>query len=151
METEVQRIVSLLKKTFDKGAWHGPSVKEAIENITPEQSLEGLAHTHTIIELVWHMTSWRTYVTKKLTGDLDFKVTDQLNFPDSKDWHDCVKQLEESQRTLLAAIEKFPAEKLSDTVPNFKDPYSFYSLIHGIIHHDLYHAGQIMLIKKAIA
>ena len=149
METEVHKIISLLKKTFDKGAWHGPSIKEVIENVTPAQSLKGLPHTHTIIELVWHMTSWKTYVTKRLTGDFDFQLTDQMNFPDSKDWHECVKQLEESQGQLLAALEKFPSEKLSEMVPKFKDPYTFYSLIHGIIHHDLYHIGQIMLIKKA--
>ncbi|MEX2231643.1 MAG: DinB family protein [Cyclobacteriaceae bacterium] len=151
MQSEIQRIVSLLKQTFEKDAWHGPSVKEVLNKITPEQVFNRLPDTHSIIELVAHMTSWRIYVTKKLSGDDAYKVTEELNFPQNTNWTDTVKQLEESQCQLITAIEKFPEEKLTELVAGFRDPYTYYTLIHGIIHHDLYHTGQIMLIHKAMA
>src|SRR5688500_16540849 len=149
MQSEIQRIVSLLKQTFEKGAWHGPSVQEVLNKITVDQVFNRLPHTHSIIELVAHMTSWRIYVTRKLSGDDAYKVTDDLNFPANTDWPQTLRQLEESQRQLILAIEKFPAEKLTEQVAGFRDRYSYYTLIHGIIHHDLYHAGQLMLIQKA--
>ncbi len=152
MESEIQKIASLLKQTFEGEARHGPSVKEVLQNITQDQALRKLPHTHSIIELVRHMTSWRIYVIKKLTGYPDYKVTDEMNFPQNKNWTECLLQLETSQEQLLTAIEKFPVEKLSERVPPASESsHSFYTLLHGIIHHDLYHTGQIILIRKATA
>lgn len=148
METEIQKIASLLKQTFEGGAWHGPAVRENLTNITEEQALRKLPNTHSIIELVSHMVTWRNYVIKKLAGDAEYKISDEMNFQDNKNWNECLQQLEDSQHQLLAAFEKFPAEKLSELVPGTKEPVTYYNLIHGIIHHDLYHTGQVGLIKK---
>jgi uncharacterized damage-inducible protein DinB len=149
MEKGIQNLVSLLKQTYEKGAWHGPSVKEALENISDEQAISRLPDSHSIIELVAHMTAWRTYVIEKLKGNDAYKVADELNFPQIKNWKQAVQQLDESQVQLIAAIEKFPEEKLREKVAGFIDPYSYYTLLHSIIHHDLYHTGQIILIKKS--
>jgi uncharacterized damage-inducible protein DinB len=151
METELSRIVSMLRQTFEKDAWHGPSVKQVIADIAPEQSMLRLRDTHSIIELVCHMKTWRDYVTHKLRGNFDFKVTPELDFPQSKNWKECMQQLDENQQQLLAAIAAFPASKLNDIVPHAESSHTFYELIHGIIQHDLYHTGQIMLIKKGTA
>lgn len=151
MQSEIQKITSLLKQTFEKGAWHGPSVQEVLNKITPQQVFNRLPDTHSIIELVAHMTSWRIYVTRKLSGDDTYKVTEELNFPQNTDWPETLRQLEQSQEKLISAIQKFPAAKLEERVPNSETPHKYYQLIHGIIHHDLYHAGQIVLIKKVTA
>lgn len=149
MKTEIEKIVRLINRTFDKGAWHGPTVKEAISGITQETSSNRLGNTHSIIELVAHMTTWRTYVSKKVNGDPEYKVSDAMNFPSVSDWKKAVAELEESQRNLIEAVERFPSEKLSDLVEGVEHKYTYYTILHGIIHHDLYHTGQIMLIKKA--
>ena len=149
METEIQNLVSLLTQTYEKGAWHGPSVKEGLGNISDEQAFGRLPDTHSIIELVGHMTAWRTYVLEKLKGNVAYKVSDESNFPQSKNWKQALERLDESQDLLIRAIEKFPEEKLNEKVAGFIDPYSYYILLHSIIHHDLYHTGQIILIKKA--
>ena len=149
MQSETQKIVSLLKQTFEKKAWHGPAVKEVLNKITPDQVFNRLPNTHSIIELVAHMTSWRVYVTRRLSGDDSYEVSDELNFPARTDWVETLEQLEESQRQLILEIEKFPEKKLGELVAGFRDPYTYYTLIHGIIHHDLYHTGQLMLIQKA--
>ncbi len=32
-----------------------------------------------------------------------------------------------------------------------EDPTSFYIMLHGLAQHDAYHAGQIAMLKKAVA
>lgn len=147
MKSEIQNLIALLRQTFEGEAWHGPAVKEVLKDVTEKTAMNRLPDTHSIIELVAHMTAWRTFTVRKLEGDDAYRVTDDLNFPDVKDWPKTLKDLEESQARLLTALEKFPEEKLSAIVPGH--PYPFYTLIHGIINHDLYHTGQIMLIRKA--
>lgn len=149
MATEIEKLVRLLNRTFDKGAWHGPSVKEVLNDVAPENAFNRINKTHSIIELVAHMTSWRRYATRRLLGDNEFTVDDQTNFPPATDWIRAVEELEQSQRELVRAVEQLPVEKLSELVPAASHKYTFYTLINGIIHHDLYHTGQIILINKA--
>lgn len=148
---EIQRIISLLRQTFEKDAWHGPSVMEGIADISAEQASGRLPNTHSIIEIVAHMTVWRTYVLKKLEGDAGYTVADEMNFRPAAEWAQTVNQLKESQATLLTALEKFPEEKLHEAVGGVTTGRTYYQLLHGIIHHDVYHTGQILLIKKATA
>ena len=148
MPTEIENITSLLTRTFEKNAWHGPSVKETLQGITAEQAQIRIQNTHSIIELVTHMVSWRTFVIKKLEGDEHYEVNDGRNFPAATDWLKSLADLNESQSRLLAALRNFPLAKLFESVPHSTYQYTFYTLIHGIIHHDLYHIGQIALIKK---
>ncbi|HEY3402728.1 MAG TPA: DinB family protein [Ohtaekwangia sp.] len=150
MKTPVQSILSLLRRSFENNAWHGPAVKEAIGGLTQEQVVCRIQHTHSIIELVTHMTSWRSFVISRLTGNDDFEVSDELNFPKESDWQKAVLDLEKSQADLITAVENFPESRLYEVVPHGSYQYSFYTLLHGIIHHDLYHTGQIMLIRRAV-
>lgn len=149
MQNELPNLTLLLQRSFKKNAWHGPSVRESLENVTQELSLKRIPGTHSIIELVAHMTSWRMFAVKRLQGDADFKVSDEANFPAATDWVATLNALEESHTQLMEALKSFPEEKLQETVPNASAPYSFYIHLHGIVHHDLYHAGQIMLIRRA--
>jgi uncharacterized damage-inducible protein DinB len=146
---EINRIVITLRSTFEKNAWHGPSLKEALAGITPEVAHKKIPNTHSIIELVGHIVAWRIFTVKKLQGDRDYKVTDDINFPAITDWNEALRSLDESQKNLLSAIESFPEERLKEPVAHIDYKYTYYALLHGIIHHDLYHTGQISLIKKA--
>src|SRR5688572_4099256 len=101
MKTEIQKLTSLLQRTFEKYAWHGPSVMETLQNITQDIANNRLNNTHSIIELVAHMTAWRDFVISRLEGNNDFKVTDELNFPVVKDWTQVFTALQQSQTKLL--------------------------------------------------
>ncbi|HTJ51028.1 MAG TPA: DinB family protein [Cyclobacteriaceae bacterium] len=147
---EIQSIISLLQKSYEHDPWHGPSIKDILEGITEEQSLRHLPNTHSICELVAHMIVWREFVSLKLQGDKDFKMTDDLNFPIRNDWNEVLKELEKSQKNLVALLKQFPETRLRETVPSVTNQYTFYTLLHGLIHHDIYHAGQISLIKKVL-
>lgn len=148
MSDEIANIRGLLQRTYERHAWHGPAVKEVLENINAEQAKTRLPGTHSIGELVAHMTAWRTFVTRKLEGDLDYKVADESNFPTSISWPDALTELDVSQARLLAALTAFDASRLHEKVANAHFEYTYYTLMHGIIHHDLYHIGQIALIRK---
>lgn len=148
MENEIKNIHRLLRHTFEKNAWHGPAVKEVLETITPEQAQKRLPESHSIIELVAHMTAWRVFVLKKLQGDPEYKVSEEMNFPGTSTWPETIQALNESQAALLEALEAFDNARLNETVKHGSYSYSYYTLLHGIIHHDLYHTGQIALIKK---
>ena len=151
MKTETQKLQSLLKRTFEKHAWHGPSVTEVLQQITAETADNRMPNTHSIAELVVHMAAWRTYVIHVMQGDHDYNVSDEMNFPKPGPWPAPLRSLEITQQQLMDAVGKFPVEKLAELVPHPTNRYTYYTLIHGIIHHDLYHTGQIKLIHKATA
>jgi len=144
--TEINKISDLIDKTFNGPAWHGPSVMEALHDISPKTALNKIGESHSIIELVQHMTTWRNFTAKRLTGDHKYEVTDEDNFPKGTDWTNAIASLKQSQVNLAIALKNFPEDKLSSIVPTRK--YDFYALLHGIIQHDIYHTGQIILLKK---
>jgi len=150
MDSEIRNILVLLNSTFEKNAWHGPSVKEVLQDINPQQSLKRLNNTHSIIELVSHMTAWRLFVIQRLLGDNAYAVNDQMNFPSESDWKKALKGLYDTQARLVELLEPIPDTRLTDVVSHESFKYTFYHLLHGIIHHDLYHVGQIALIKKTL-
>ncbi|MFZ2905888.1 MAG: hypothetical protein WAZ98_06775 [Cyclobacteriaceae bacterium] len=57
MNSEIQKIINILKHTFEKDAWHGPSVKEALHDIPADAVHARIGDSHSILELVAHMTA----------------------------------------------------------------------------------------------
>ena len=84
---------------------------------------------------------------KKLQGDPEYKVKEEMNFPAITNWSEAVQALDKSQADLLETLEAFDNAKLHEIVQHGSCNYSFYALLHGIIHHDLYHIGQIAIIR----
>jgi uncharacterized damage-inducible protein DinB len=146
MKSEVQKIIDIVKHTYEKNAWHGPSVKEVLATVTESEAFKKTGDSNSIIELVAHMTAWRTYVIEKLKGNATFELSDEQNFPKEKNWKKALAALEASQTELVHQLEQTPDSLLNEKVPN--RPFKFFTMLHGIIHHDLYHTGQILLIKK---
>lgn len=159
METkeELLRIIDVLNDTYEsEEAWYGPSVVEALRDVTPKMAEARLStNTHSIAEIVYHMTTWRIFAVRKLQGDAEFDIKTQdkdwKKFPmvDEFEWEAIQMELSLSQEELISELEKIADDSfLEEFVPG-RD-YSYYTLIHGVIQHDVYHAGQIGLIKKAV-
>lgn len=146
MKTEVQKLGDILRHTFEKNAWHGLAVMEVLNSMDEDIVHKKFNANHSIIELVAHMTAWRVFVTERLVGNINFDVSEEMNFPHIKSWQTAVDELVASQKKLLAALEKFSDDRLGEVVPNRS--YKFFAMLHGIVHHDLYHLGQIVFIKK---
>lgn len=155
---ELLRIIDLLNTTYEgEEAWHGPSVAAVMQDVTPDMAGQRISpNTHSIAELIFHMTSWRIFCVKKMQGDATFDIlTPEKNFgqfPDKIDdfeWEALQMELSLSQEELINELDKRDDDEfLEDIVPG-RD-YTYYDLLHGIVNHDTYHAGQIQILKKAL-
>jgi uncharacterized damage-inducible protein DinB len=151
MGMEIDRISRSLEKTYDKGPWYGPSIKEILSGVSEANATLRTGKSHSIIELVLHMTAWRRFATRRLRGDGEYQVSDAMNFPSAANvpWAKVVKDLDESQQELIAAVRAFPEEKLGELVPSNTGKYTYYTLLHGIAQHDIYHIGQVQIILRS--
>lgn len=152
---ENKRIADQLRRAYEKDAWHGPSLTELLLDVTPKQaSARPIARAHTIWELVLHVTTWERYVTKRLQAKPgeEHEPTPDENFPAVTDaseaaWKKTRDDLKHADERLRAAILEISDARLEDNVPG--KPYSVYGMLHGVVQHNLYHAGQIAVLKKA--
>jgi len=151
--SELERIADQLRRAVEGEAFHGPALKEILQDVTAKQAMQRpLGQAHTIWEITQHIAGWQGEITNRLKGQTAKTLPPEENFPASKNaneatWRTTLEQLERSYQELAAAIRQFPESRLDDIVPG-RD-YKFYVLLHGIVQHDLYHAGQIALLKKA--
>lgn len=149
--TETERIADQLVRAFEGDTWAGRSIKSIVTEISAEQAARHpLAGSHSAWELLRHLATW-VNVTAIRVGGQAHDPTDAENFgpiadqsPDA--WFAEWQELERSYRALAASIARLPDERLDDLVPG--RTYSVYHLLHGIIQHSLYHAGQIALLGR---
>jgi uncharacterized damage-inducible protein DinB len=152
--TETHRINSQLKRAYEGQAWHGPSLRELLDGVMAEQAAaRPIPNAHTIWELVNHVIAWEKITRRRLEGETIVEIPDEINFPPVNDpseaaWQAALQSLEASNRDLREAIKRIDDAKLNETVPATN--YSNYFMLHGVVQHDLYHAGQIALLKKAL-
>jgi uncharacterized damage-inducible protein DinB len=148
MQTE--RIAAELRYLYDGPSWLGPSLKELIADVSEERARERpLADAHTIWELVLHITAWLGIARERLSATQIREVGPKENWPEvTGSWQDAVANLELEIDGLETAIRSFPEQRLEERAPA-TEPQTFYVLLHGVIEHSAYHAGQIALLKKA--
>ncbi len=146
---ETKRIAGQIRRSFEGPAWHGPSLRELLEGVTEEQARRRpVAGAHTIWELTLHVAAWMRIGRERLTATESRGYTDEENFPPmSGSWTDALELLDRECRALIESVRSFPDSRLNDTVPA-PEPQTYYILLHGIAQHNIYHAGQIAILKK---
>ncbi len=145
---EIQRIADQLRRAYQGQAWHGPSLKELLADVTEEMSVRRpIQGAHTIQELVLHIAAWMRIARERLSATEVRDGTLEENWPVAGAWSEALAGLEREQRALEEAILAFPADRLSERAPA-TERQTFYGLLHGVVQHNLYHAGQIALLKK---
>lgn len=152
--TEEARITDQLRRAFDGGAWHGDSLFEILDGVTAARAAaHPIASAHSIWELVLHIAAWDGAVRRRMTG-VAVKLSGKKNFPPVLDtseaaWAKALEHVRQVHEELIAEVEKFPEKSLSKPVPGKKGAhYNFYYMLHGVVQHESYHAGQIALLKK---
>ena len=150
---EARRIAQTLRETYAGATWVGPSLQDILRGLTPEQAYSRpIPNAHTVWEIILHMTAWRLFTWHKLNGNHAFDIASpEQDWPPMENdslpaWEAALTELEKSQQLLLEALDGLSDDKLHETVSD-RD-YSYYKLLHGIIGHDLYHGGQIVLLRK---
>ena len=151
METRTE-IADQLQRTFDGAAWHGDAVFQILQGVTPEQAAQRvLPKAHTIWELVLHITAWEEVVLKSLRGEPYVMLHGEDDWPPVRDtraaaWLAAIARLKDITERLRQAMLSFPEARLRETIPG--QNFTFYIAMHGIVHHNLYHAGQMAILKK---
>ena len=151
--TEVERMLGQLDRAFKGEAWHGPALLELLDDISFEQaSRHPIRDAHSIWEIVNHIASWNSIVQHRLAGQ-KVDVTSEVDWPpvwESSDvaWTRSIEHFRDCHARLRKAIAAINEADLETTPPGQKD--SRYVMVHGVIQHDLYHAGQIAILKKAL-
>ncbi len=151
---EIGLLLDLLDQGYDKKAWHGPNLRSAIRRVTAEQAVwQSDRLRHNIAELVVHAAYWKYAVRRRLTGEkrgsFPMKGSNWFSVPSSlsqEDWRGHIALLNEMHEPLREVVAVYPAELLHAPSPGSK--YTAAGLITGIAAHDIYHAGQIQILKR---
>jgi uncharacterized damage-inducible protein DinB len=151
--SEIQRIEDQLQRAFEGHAWHGPAVRELLADVTAAKAAgRPLPNAHSIWEIVLHMATWERVVRRRLQGEAVADLPTEEDWPPVRDsseaaWRRAIDDLEQANHDLRNTMVRTSEARLAEMVPG-KD-HSVYVMLHGIIQHDLYHAGQIAVLKKA--
>ena len=153
--SETARLADQIRRAFDGDAWHGDSVLELLAEVnSATAAARPIKNAHTIWELVLHIAAWDDAVRRRTSGTA-VTLTDEQNFPPVKDaseaaWRKAVEDVKQVHNELVKAVAAFPDSRLQEQVPGkSQNYYNFYYMFSGIVQHELYHAGQIALLKKA--
>jgi len=148
---EIDRIRDQLERSFRGESWHGPSVHQVLEDIDAAQAAaHPIADAHSIWEITLHMATWKRVVAQRVRGEVVMEVPDEENFPPAgkgaKEWSAAIAHLDAAHEDLLAALGSLREDELDERP--YPKASSRYIQLHGAIQHDLYHAGQIAVLKK---
>jgi uncharacterized damage-inducible protein DinB len=154
MLTPVEQLVFLLDQAFDHKAWHGTNLRGSLRGLTVDDaSWRPGRGRHNIWEIALHTAYWKYAVRRRLLGEKrgSFALKGNNWFPrsarDGKNaWRSDVALLEEEHAKLREAITALAPESL--TSPAAGGETTVLALITGIASHDLYHAGQIQILKR---
>ena len=138
-----------LDEAYEKKSWHGPNLRSALRGVTAAESLQRpAAGRHNIWELAEHLAYWKHIVRRRLLrirGPVVFEGANWLTSPavaDEQAWRRVLRLLGEEQRALREVVAAMTGDDLRDPKKT--------RLVRGAAAHDLYHAGQIQLVKRLI-
>jgi uncharacterized damage-inducible protein DinB len=156
---ETQRIAEQLRRMYNGDAWHGPSVRAALDGVDMDMAIaRPVAGAHSISELVLHLTAWTREVRRRLRLGVA-QDPEEGDWPQgvpstAAEWNAMVAALDAANEDLAAAIEALGDAELEERIGDSRDRalgsgVSRYMTLHGVVQHHAYHAGQISLLKNA--
>ena len=151
--TECAGIADQLQRAFYGSAWHGPAVMELLEDVDAvTAAARPLPNVHSVWELLLHVAVWDAAALTRLggskcqpTGDANFPPVTQ---PTPAAWRKAVAEAKRTHDKLVKTVCELSDQRLRERVPGKR--YNFYHMLHGIAQHELYHAGQMAILKKAL-
>ncbi len=146
--SEIERIRDQLRRAYTGDAWHGPSLKEVLEGVDADTaSARPIADAHSIRELVLHIVAWENEAIRRLNG-AGHDLPPEEDWPHGADaWTQLVDELDASHTRLVEALGALDDSRLDGAVMGTGG--TVYHLLHGVVQHNLYHGGQIALLRRA--
>lgn len=153
MRTEIDFIISQLKDAFEGDPWFGRNARALLSEVDEQTAFTKLNNQHSILELVWHVITWREFTIDRLQPDKTLSYFEEndwrkLDHNDKSLWQQGIQRLQKTQEQLIDLLEKKDDTLLDESVSGRN--YNFRKLLNGLVQHDIYHLGQIAYINKAI-
>jgi hypothetical protein len=152
-DTSLNMLLDLIDQGFDRQSWHGPNLRGSIRGVTHRQAMwRPQPDRHSIWEHVLHAAYWKYTVRRRILGEkrgsFSIKGSNWFTPQDvtASGWRRDVQLLVDTHKSMRASIAGISPDQLHKKLPGAKVTYSF--LISGIAAHDVYHAGQIQLLKR---
>jgi len=159
--SEINRIVDELERDHSGDPWHGSPVRAILDGVSARQAAaRPLKGGHSIWEIVLHMTAWKNETRRRLSGGVPGEPAEgdwtTIEVDSDVAWQDALQGLEIAHQELVATVKRLREPQLFEPT---RDPrnratgagVSHYVLLHGIVQHDAYHAGQISMLKKTLS
>ncbi len=154
MALEIEDLLRLLDESFGKSAWHGTNLRGALRGLDQKQvTWRPGPGRHNIWEIAMHAAYWKYAVRRRITrakrGSFAYQGSNWFAKPGkqrSASWKQDLAMLEEESRLLREVVATLPPERLAELSPRKK--WTLAETVTGIAFHDVYHAGQIQLLKR---
>lgn len=150
---ENERIIKLFEDLYDGHPWIDVTLLPNLKKLTAKQAAKRIyADWNTIWEIVNHTISWRETVLLRIQGKSIKSPSHNYFLPvtdtSAAAWRTTLEQLELSQQLWIAFLQNF---KEADFEKMYRaNKLTYYEHIHGILHHDAYHLGQIVIMSKRV-
>jgi hypothetical protein len=152
--TTTELLLAAVDEAYDKRSWHGTNLRGSLRGVTLEQAgWRPAAGAHNIWELMVHAAYWKYDIRRRLTGGKgrSFAI-EGSNFWQRPlegtpgEWKADLALLQREHDALREAVAVFPTKRWTLKAPG--KPFKFEGLVRGVAAHDLYHAGQIQLLRR---
>ncbi|MFI5171231.1 MAG: DinB family protein [Chitinophagales bacterium] len=152
---ESKNISKLFADLYNGNPWTCIKLSDILDGITADQAASRpIANANTIWQLVNHCVGWRENVLRKLHGE-DFKSPEDNYLSPIEDtslnaWNALLDRLKKTETEWEDFLKNYDDKLLHDGYKPSKNEFTNYEVIHGILHHDNYHFGQISMLKKLL-
>jgi hypothetical protein len=151
---ETRRLLAFIDSAYNRQSWHGTNLRGSLRGVTAPQAVWRPApQRHNIWELVVHAAYWKYAALRRLTGGRrgSFPLKGSNWFArdgaaDEDAWRNEVALLDRMHRSLRASVAALPRRDLDSRPAG--STVTVFALLSGVAAHDLYHAGQIQLLKR---
>ena len=148
---ETERISKLFGQLYNGDPWIDVHVLAALKKVSGQQAAtKVLPNCNSIWEITNHLIGWRENILQRIQGKTEKSPADNYFRPISDNseeaWMATLNRLDRSQRDWIDLLDRLDPENLDTSYP--PGTFSSYELVHGIIQHDAYHLGQIVLLVK---
>ena len=157
MNPSIALLLEVLDQAFDAKGWHGTTLSGSLRGVGLKQAeWRPSPRRHSIRDLVLHTAYWKYVVRRRVLGETDRGgfARGPSNWPAAPErtdraWKEDVRLLKRSHAALREVVAGLSPGALAHTSPS--GAWTYREMIHGVAAHDLYHTGQIQLLKRLYA
>ena len=151
---EVERIGKEIDRAYRDGFWGGGSVRDLFHSLNAsEAAAHPISRSHSAWEIALHLAVWHDIFRSRIEVGDSSESRYATDWPEpevgkNSNWADALSRLNRTHEALVETVKSVKLENLYALVSG--KPFTVYEMLHGVAQHDLYHAGQVMMLKKTI-